>query len=257
MHLLISTFPALIKGQADSKLTNQRLSPLTLKLGGVVEFPEMEPVPLDLDWPGNFLWPIEHRGRGIQGRSCPDLGGGWPPLPPSWKLATTMDEVWLLWEDHAVREPNKHAEGSWGTRQTWGHRAPTWTFQLSQATSWMRLREWPHPSPCGSEEPAARPCPKSNHRSMGEYESVMPQHSWMVCCTRENQGRESGTEFNQPRGAPQTAVCASSDPDPLLPAAVCELQLMLMRQESVGPLDFVMRVFIPLLAGPPLIPVQL
>ena len=55
MHLLISTFPALIKGQADSKLTNQRLSPLTLKLGGVVEFPEMEPVPLDLDWPGNFL----------------------------------------------------------------------------------------------------------------------------------------------------------------------------------------------------------
>ena len=79
----------------------------------------------------------------------------------------------------------------------------------------------------------------------------------MVCCTRENQGRESGTEFNQPRGAPQTAVCASSDPDPLLPAAVCELQLMLMQQDSVGPLDFVMRVFIPLLAGPPLIPVQL
>ena len=32
---------------------------------------------------------------------------------------------------------------------------------------------------------------------------------------------------------------------------------MLMQQDSVGPLDFVMRVFIPLLAGPPLIPVQL
>lgn len=55
MHLLISTFPALIRGQADGKLTCQRLSPLTLKLGGVVEFPEMESVPLDLDWHGNFL----------------------------------------------------------------------------------------------------------------------------------------------------------------------------------------------------------
>ena len=30
--------------------------------------------PLDLDWHGNFLWPIEHRGRDIQGRSCPRLG---------------------------------------------------------------------------------------------------------------------------------------------------------------------------------------
>lgn len=55
MHLLISTFPALIRGQADGKLTCQRLSPLTLKLGGVVGFPEMESVPLDLDWYGNFL----------------------------------------------------------------------------------------------------------------------------------------------------------------------------------------------------------
>jgi len=71
----------------------------------------------------------------------------------------------------------------------------------------------------------------------------------MVCYTRENKGRERGTagrgpEFNQPRGAPQTVICASSDADPLLPTAVCELQLVLMQQDPVHPLDFVMRVFI-------------
>lgn len=65
--------PALIRGRQMGKLTCQRLSPLTLKLGGVVGFPEMESNSLGFRLVVTFS-DQQNTERDIQGCSCPRLG---------------------------------------------------------------------------------------------------------------------------------------------------------------------------------------